>query len=317
MNKRLLCVTIIVIAALFATAGCNEPTEKISMAIKYKLNEKIRYKISENSVQAVKWDGDLAKKKTDAFKSGHKKLYVEMVVLQQTQRLSGAKDATLNITVEQLKCKSIYNDKVLIDFDSTRVDDQGKQLANLIGQSYKIKASDTAKIVSVLDATQIRTAVKGDTINAKTTIDILSNNAIQKRHGTIIMPDITKRLAKGDSWKSIQTYDFGLMGQKSFQKIYRIKSMKNNQAKIQITATPSSIDEDGKPQAVSSLANMFDSIINLSGDCVFDTSNNTLIKATEKLDAKWMVVEPNPDLGNEPSVLTMTAEKEYKIERID
>ncbi len=317
-SKKLLYATIImIIAALFATAGCNEQTEKTSLAIKYTPKENITYKISEQSIQAVKWDGDLAKMKKDAFKSGHKKLYVEMVVNQQTEKLAGAQNAVLNITVEQLKCQSIYNDKMLIDFDSTKVDDQGKQLANLIGKSYKIKTSGTAKVVAILDAAQIREAVKGNTINAKTSVDILSNKAIKKRHGTIIMPEITKLLAKGDSWQSVQTYDFGIMGKKSFQKTYTIKNIKNNQAKIQMTASPSSVDEDGTPQANSSLANMFDSIINLSGDCLFDTSTNKLIKATEKLSAKWIVVEPNPDLGNEPSVLTMTAEKEYKIERID
>ena len=341
----------VVICSLLLTAGCAplaeeaakpevEPKEEkpkvvvkevkpeeekptVELALKFTPQDSTAYKLTMEAQRRIEWEGPLPDK--TAFKGGQTGNTIEMTFTQKIQRVDDKGNALAEITIEELKYLSIIRDNAALDFDSSREKDKNNPMAKLIGQSYTIEIAPTGKVTKVIDVKQAQAALKGSSSANKAALALLSPDIIKKRHGTLALPDADKnQLRTGDNWSSIKTFSFGMMGSKSYEKIYTLKEIKDTNGRriiiVEMNAIPTSdtaeqLDKEG----ISGLSKMFDNIETYTGRLKLDLTTGKIEKYLEKLQSEWIAVDPlaGQKDDKEPAALKMTAIRLYRLEKID
>ena len=329
-----------VICSLLMTGGCAPPggkkvkleaelekqapkaaaAEPVRLALKFTPGDSTTYKITTQAEKNVKWEGSSLSKAN--FKDGSTGNRVEMTFTQQIQSVDDKGNAIAKITIEGLKYLYMIKDNPVLDFDSFREKDRNNPLAKLIGQSYTIEIAPAGKVIKVVDVKQAQAAVKGN----RTALELLSFDAIKKRHETLALPDSDKnQLRTGDNWSSIKSFSFGLMGPKSYEKIYTLKEIKNldNQqiAVVEMNAIPTSemAEQLYKEQATSDLIKMFDNTETYTGLLKLNLTAGKVEKWFEELRSEWVIIDPSAKQqdDSEPAALKMGVTRISSLEKID
>jgi hypothetical protein len=309
----------VVICSLLLTAGCG-PRPEDAAALKYTPQDSTTYKLTMEARRRIEWEGPLPDDST--FKGGQTGNKTEMTFTQQIQKVDDNGNALAEITIEDLKYLKIIRDKTILYFDSSREKDKNSPMAKLIGQSYIIEIAPTGKVKEVSGTKQARTAVKGSSSAAKEALALLQQNAIKARHGTLVLPDADKnQLRIGSSWSSVKTFSFGMMGSKSYDKIYTLKEIKDTDshryAIIEMNAVPTAdqLDKEG----ADGFSKMFDNNETYTGRLRLDLTAGKIEKYLENLKSVWVAVDPAAGKkGDEkPAALKMTAVRLYSLEKID
>jgi len=329
-----------VVCSLLLAAGCAPLGEEVSkpevelekqipeaaaekvatLALKFSPGDLTTYRVIAESERSIKWEGALPEEPT--FKGGRNHNRLEMTFAQEIQSVDDKGNAIAKITVKGLKYSSIVKDSSDFEFDSSNPKDPNHPLAKLIGQSYTIKIAPTGEVTKVIDVKEARTAARRGSVVPRRALRLLQSEAIKERHGTLVLPDTDKnRLHIGDSWSSTKTFDFGLMGGESHEKIYllnKIKDQDNRQvAIIKMNAIPAS--ETTKEQTTAELLKGFDNTKTYTGELELDLTTGKIKKYLEKLQSEWLIAFPSAEqeAGQEPVVLTMSATRFYSLEKID
>ena len=302
-----------------------EEKPTIELALKYTPQDSTTYKFTSRAERGIKWEGPSLN--DAAFRGGTTSSSIEMTFTQQIQSADEKGNAVAKITIESLKHLSIIRDNPVVDFDSTRDKDQDTPLARLIGQSYTIEITPTGKVSKVIDISQAEEAVQGTSPLTKTALAMLSSDIIRERHTIPAIPDMDKnQLRTGDNWNRIKTFSFGLMGSKSYERIYTLKEVKdtNNRriAIIEMKANPTAemAEKLHKEQAIGDFSKMFENTETYTGQLKVDLTAGKIEKCLEELQSEWIAVEPlagQKDEEKEPAVLTMTANRLYRLEKTD
>jgi hypothetical protein len=297
----------------------------IELALKYAPNDSTTYKYTAEALRGIKWEGPLSKE--GAFKGGTTSSRVEMTFTQQIQSTNEKGNAVAKITIKDLKHLSIIRDNPAIDFDSSRDKDKDNALMKLIGQSYTIEITPAGRVSQVIDANQAQTAVKGAAPATKTAAAMLTTQAIKERHSIPAMPTEDKnKLRKGENWRSLKSFSFGLMGSKTYERIYTLKELteKDNRriAIVEMKGDPTTemAQKMHKEKAIGDFSNMFENTETYTGRLEVDLNTGKIEKCIETLESEWIAVEPmvgEKVENKEPAVLTMTANRLYSLEKID
>ncbi len=297
----------------------------VKIALKPTPGEETIYKITTQARRSINWQGPVPQK--DAFAESFNDEQAEMVVTQRIQRVDANGRVVAQITIDSLKYLSIIKSQPSIDFDGSRQADANSPLAKLIGQSYTIEFGPDNYIASVSDLSAGRALMSGRTVADRAGLNILSGEAITERHATLPLPQAgQEQLMPGDKWNKIKTFSFGLMGLKSYEKIYTLKEIRDAAghriAVIDMNAIPSSEVESKYrgQQAGTNFPKMFDTNDIYTGGGEVDLTAGRIDNFRENLQASWIVaLPPNPGEpvdANEPVVLRMTATRTYNLEKI-
>ncbi len=301
-----------------------EEKPTIELALKYTPQDSTTYKYISQAERGIKWEGPSLN--DAAFRDGTTSSEIEMTFTQQIQSTDDKGNAVAKITIKSLKHLSIIRDNPVIDFESSRAKDQNNPLAKLIGQSYTIEITPAGRVSKVIDVNQAQEAVKGTSPAAKTALAMLSSNIIKERHTIPAMPAVDKnQLQTGDNWNRIKTFSFGLMGAKSYERIYTLKEVKDTDnrriAIIEMKANPTAemAEQLHKEQAIGDYSKMFENTETYTGQLTLDLTAGKVEKCLETLQSEWIAVEPlvGQNDEKEPAVLTMTATRLYSLEKID
>ncbi|MHC4457457.1 MAG: DUF6263 family protein [Planctomycetota bacterium] len=313
----------IVCCLLIFIAGCAEPSpETTSLVLKFKPQDSATYKVVTEAQRSVKWEGSLPK--DVAFRPGRNKRKVEITFLQQIQSVDDKGNAVAKITIQDLKCSSSANEKPVLSFDGSRQKDRNKPLAKLLGKSYTITITPAGQISEVSDLKGLQAAVKEGSADRRLATALFSSSAVKERHGNLILP-LTgrKQLTPGETWSSVKTFSFDMMGSNSYERVYTLKEFKDDgrTAFIEMNAIPSSLTEEQirNEQTASSFLEMFDNTETYAGQLWLDLSNGKIEKYFEQLESEWIAAFPAPEKkGDEkPVVLRMASTRRYSIEKID
>jgi hypothetical protein len=302
-----------------------EEKPAIELELKYTPQDSTTYNYTAEAQRGIKWEGPLSKE--TAFQGGTTSSRVEMTFTQQIQSTDEKGNAVAKITIKSLKHLSIIRDNPAMDFDSSREKDQNNALAKLIGQSYTIEITPAGRVTKVIDANQALEAVKGTSPATKTALAMLTDDAITERHTIPAMPAKDKnKLRIGDNWNSLKSFSFGLMGSKTYQRIYTLKDVtdKDNRriALVEMKADPTTemAEKLHKEKAIGDFSKMFENTETYTGRLEVDLTAGKIEKCIETLESEWIAVEPmagKPDEEKEPAVLTMTANRLYSLEKTD
>jgi hypothetical protein len=295
-------------------------TEEVAtVALKFSPRDSTTYRVISETERSIKWEGSLPEDPT--FKGGRNHDRIEMTFAQEIQSVDDKGNAIAKITVKELQYSSIVKDSSAFEFDSTKPKDPNHPLARLIGQSYTIKIAPTGEVTEVIDTKEAETAVRKGSVPPGIALRLLNRETIKERHGTLLLPDTDKnQLHIGDNWSNTKTFSFGMMGSESYEKIYtlnKIKDQDNQQvAIIEMNAIPAS--ETTKEQAAKFLKS-FDNSKTYTGELELDLTTGKVKKYLEKLQPEWITAFPSAEqkTNQEPAVLTMSATRLYSLEKID
>jgi len=302
-----------------------EQLPTVELALKFIPQDSTTYRVITEAEKSVTWEGPLPEKPGD-FKGGRTASRIEMTFNQRIQSIDDKGDAIAEITIKQLKYLAKVKDNVVLDFDSSTEKDRDNLLSKLIGQSYTIEISPAGRVLKILDVNEARAAASGDSSTHQTASALLSDDAIKQRHTILGLPVIEKnQLHKGDNWTDLESFSFGMMGSKSYEKIYTLKEIKDAEnrqiAIVEMNAIPSSekAEQLHKEQATGLFSKLFDNIETYTGELKLDLTTGKIEKYIEKLWIEWVAVDPFAEQQDdkEPAALKMAATRLYHIEKID
>ncbi|MFH1370197.1 MAG: hypothetical protein ABII09_02770 [Planctomycetota bacterium] len=318
ISKVSKCITLVGVCFFVFVSGCAQ-----KIALKLAPGQQNSYKITTYARRDINWQGPVPKK--EAFEESFTEEKVELGFTQRIQSVDSAGKAVARVTIDSLKYLSVVKNQTNVDFDSSKMSDADNPLAKLIGQSYTIVFGPDNYISSVLDLSRAQSLVKGRTSADRAGQILLSPEAVKERQMAILLPQQgEEQLKPGDKWSRIKTYSFGMMGVKSYEKIYTLKEIRDADGRqiaiVDMNAIPTSEVEQGfdGQQAGKDFPRMFDTNDTYTGAGVVDLSAGCIDSYRENLRASWITAFP-PDAKsdpNEPVVLRMTATRNYSLEKI-
>lgn len=334
------CLASAVVCSLLLVAGCApagketaKPEVKVekqipkaktgkvaTIALKFTPGDLTTYRVITEVERSIKWDGNVPDE--PAFKGGRNYDRHEMTFAQEIQSVDDKGNAVAKITIKSLKYSSIVKDSPVVEFDSSNPKDPNHPLAMLIGQDYTIKIAPSGEVIEVIDTKEAETAARKGSVPPGAALRMLSYDAIKDRHSTLLLPDTDKnRLHIGDHWSVTRTFPFGMMGSESYEKIYTLNSIEDqdNQqiATIKMDAIPAS--ETPKEQAAKFSKNS-DKTKTYTGELELNLTAGKVRKYNEKLRQEWITAFPSTGqqtAQEEPAILTMSATRSYSIEKMD
>jgi hypothetical protein len=296
----------------------------VKLALKPSPGQQTAYKTITHVRRSIKWEGPVPPK--DAFEQSFNEDTVETVFTQRVENVDSNGIIKARVTIDALKYVSIVKNQTSLDFDSARPSDVNSPLAKLIGQSYTIELEPNNNISSVSDV-QARQFVQGKTLADRAAQGYLTLEGIRERHSTLLLPPPAKESVRpGSNWRTIRTFSFGMMGLKSYEKIYTLKAIQdtagNEIAVIDMNAIPSS-EVEAKfrdQQPLAGFTRIFDTNETYVGSGEVDLTAGRINNYNEKLYTHWITAIPAgrdlPADSNEPVVLTMAAIRSYSLEKI-
>jgi hypothetical protein len=332
-----LVATAIAACAPFVMAGCTGPSSgpggagskpeeqkpPVKLALKFAPGDSTAYRVIRETDKGVEWKGPESGRPKN-FTGGHTSNKIEMAFTQHIQSADGAGKAVAKVTITGLKYLAKVKDQVTMDFDSLREKDLGGPLGKLIGQSYTIELTASGQVSKVIDAAEARSAVAGESVLNKTAANLLADPSIKELHALAGLPAAGKdQLRQGESWSSLESVSFDLMGAKAYEKIYTLQEVQaagnRRIAVARMKAVPSAemAKELHKEQNTAAFSNMFDNTETFTGDLKLDLTKGQVQQWNETLKTEWFIVDPNPKDPQEPAALRMTATRLHSIERID
>lgn len=301
-----------------------EEKPAVELALKFTAEDSTTYKCTQEALRSIKWEGPV----TDgsAFKGGQTSSKVEMTFTQQIQSIDDKGNAVAKITIKSFGYLSVVRDNPVVDFDSTREKDETHAFAKLIGQSYTIEITPVGLVSNVIDANQPKAAVKGTSSANKMALALFTPDAIKERHTIPAMPAMDRaKLRTGDNWTSIKSFSFGLMGSRSYERVYTLKEVKDTGSRriavVQMKAVPTTemAEKLHKEQTIGDFSKMFENTDTYTGQLNLDLTAGKVENCLETVQSEWIAVEPafGQEEEKEPAVLTMTATRIYSLEKID
>jgi len=202
----------------------DERGPSVNLALKFIEADSATYRVTLENDKSVQWEGGASK--PPGFQGGHTGNKMEITFGQEIQGVDDQGNATARITIKALKYTITIKNKVTLDFDSSRPQDQSDPLSKLIGQGYTIEMTPSGLVSEVSDANDALAAVKGESPANNVAVRLLSADAIKERHTIRTLPTAGKnQLRKGGSWSSLKKVSFDLMGTKSYEKVYTLKEI--------------------------------------------------------------------------------------------
>jgi len=311
-----------VICLLLLVGGC---AQTATMALKFTPEDSTTYKITTQTEDSIKFEGTSLK--GPEFKDSRNHKAIEITFTRQIQSVDDKGNAVAKITIEDLKYLAIYKDELLLDFDSSREKDQNSTMAKLIGKTYTMKITPTGQVSKVIDVSRALDLVRAGSAVDKAAVRLLSPDAIKERHTILPLPAADKnQLRTGGSWSSIKVFSFGMMGSKSYEKIYTLKEIKDTDGQriaiVEMDAIPTSemAEQLHKQLPSGILTKMFDNPIDTYTGCLkLDLTSGKVEKYLEELQSEWVIVDPEAEQqgDEEPAAVRMKATRLYKLKKID
>lgn len=283
------------------------------------------YKVTTEIEKSIAWEGDVSQKPKE-FTGGATGSRIEITFDQQVEEVDEKGQGLLDVTIKSLTYLGRVRSKVVLDFDSSRAEDQDRPLAKLIGQSYKVKMTPKGMVLSMIDMAPIRQAVQGDLPENRTALRLLSDSRVKERHEVTALTCLdAETVSLEDRWSDVKKFSFDWMGLKAYERVYTLEKVSPSDgasvAVIEMEGVPSSAlaAEMAQPQPTNPFAGMTDSRGSYDGRLDLNLDTGQVQRSVEALKVQWLMVDPSTAQNDvaSPAVLRIQAKQVYELERLD
>jgi hypothetical protein len=335
--KTCVFVAFAVLCTIIAAPGCTEHTgENIrtevkphhqkpaaELALKFEPSDRTTYKLTTENKRGVLWEGPQNSRPKE-FIGGHSGNKIQMTFERRILSVNDEGNAIARITVKDLKYTSEVKNEVVLDFDSSREKDQQNPLYKLTGQSYTIELTPSGRVSRVIDVNDARDAVAGGTRNHARATGLLSPSVITDRHSIPPLPAAgNQQLRPGRQWTNIKTFSFGPMGAESFERIFEITQINDNNGRTIVVADMKAVPSTARAKELYEeksggfFSSMFDNTETYTGRLKLDATSGKIEQYTEQFRSDWVAVDPMAKQQTEqPDMLRMSAVRYHGIERV-
>lgn len=319
-NKITVRLAAVLICSVLLMSGCSKPA---MMALKFTPQDSASYRVRTLNEDSVKFEGESLK--SSDLKDRSNSRMVEMVFEQRIQNVDDKGNATARITIKGLKYLDVVKGSTVIDFNSSRQSDSASPLSKLIGQGYTIEITPAGLVSKVTDTADAIAAAGTGSSAARAASDLLSPAVVTRRHSICELPKPgSNQLKVGQSWTNTKGFSFGLMGSKSYEKIYTLKDVKDVGGHRIATAEMKTIPAQGGAEqlrderSISMLAKMFDTTDAYSGVLELDLNSGSVVKYSDELRSQWVAVEPPEEQkGGQPAVIRMNSVRLHAVDKVN
>lgn len=295
--------------------------EPATLVLKFTEGDSTTYRIIAESEKTISFEGPVPDE--EHFKGGRTYNRVEMIFDQKIRNVKDNGNTIAEIKIKQLNQIIQLKNNIVLDFDSTRKTqrDLSNPLSKIIDKSYTIEITPDARVTKIVEANDIRAEFEGSSPANKFAMKLFEPRAIQARHEISTLSALDKSERKiGDKWSSEDTLSFGLMGTKSYEKIYTLQEITETNghklAVINMNAIPASKPDD---EPTNRFTESFDNTEKYTGLLKLDLNDGKVKKFVEKVQLKWITVEQidEQNQDKEPIVLKMENVLYRDLEKID
>jgi hypothetical protein len=288
----------------------------VMLALKFVPGDLTTYKVIIESERSVQFEDP------EPNRSGNR---LEMTYFQRIKSVNNKGNAVVQITIKELKYTDIQKNAPLVKYDSSLKKDMHNPMAKLIGESYTIELTPSGEVADVSNFFKAQFAIKSASRAGKAASALVQKNVIKDRHELISLPAADKnQLKPSDNWSKLKSFSFGMMGTKSFERIYTLKEVYKvgNQETgiVEMEGIPSAelLKEQRNAQR-DAFGDMADSTDTYTGRLKFDLTTGKVEEFTEELVSQWVIVSPDsrPGSNEAPEALIMKSTHLYSLERID
>ncbi|MHC4114082.1 MAG: hypothetical protein ACYSSL_01985 [Planctomycetota bacterium] len=299
------------------TSGC---AKTATIALKFTPDDLTNYRIITESNRSVTFEGPLAaQSKQKGGTTGNK---LELVFAQHIQDIDREGSAIAKITINQLKLLRVQKDQPVFDFDSAREKDRENPLVKLIGESYTVKIPADGRAATIVDTDKVNAKLME--IASKVAGRIFQPEAIERRHTCLPFLNLgNKPLEVGHTWRNTKSFDFNMLGTKTYEKVYTLNEIKSegNQrfAIVEMNAIPSPETAAQSSQIPHLFLEKFDNTDQYTGRLKLELNSRKVENYSEKLESVWFIVDPafEPASDKDPSAVRMAQTNFYSIEKLD
>jgi len=300
------------------TGGC---AKTATITLKFTPDDSTNYRVVTESNRSVTFEGPLATQ--SKAKGGTTGNTLELTFTQHIQDIDPEGSAIAKITINQLKLLSVKKNQPVFDFDSTREKDSDNPLAKLIGESYTVKIPADGRAATIVDTDKVNAKLR-ETAAGEIAERIFQSESIERRHTCPALLDAgNKPLPVGQTWRSIKSFDFNMLGAKTYEKVYTLKEIKSrgNQrfAIVEMNAIPSPETIAQSAQLPHQFLEKFDNTDQYTGWLKLELNSGKVENYSENLESVWFIVDPafEPGSDKEPSAIRMAQTNFYSIEKLD
>ncbi len=294
----------------------------VRLSLPFSTGQTTMYKATTEAHRSIEWVGP-ASGKPAGYADGRTGSHVEITFEQRVERVRDDGNAILQITIRGLKFVGEVQNRITLDFDSSRQEDQSHPLAALIGKSYRLEMSPRGQVVAVIDAGAVRQAVEAGSPAYNAASRFFSNEVIQDRHSIPPLSALQEDTVRpGQSWSDVKSVSFGEMGIKGFERIYTFTEVRRDDGRsavVEMKAIPSAAmaEEMHKRQADSPLAGLFDNTEQYTGRLDLDLDRGQVREYVDEMRVEWVVVDPAVlrDPTAQPRGMKMGARRFNRLER--
>lgn len=308
-------------------AGPSEPNTNadIRLGLTFRSDQSLSYEYQSY------WERSVAVKTTNQqqwfeIPSGPTGSYVTIRFTQTPRSVDPNGNALLDIRIESLK---VFEQKVgdpVIDFDSSR--DKEGPLAKMVGARYQIRLSPKGQVLAVIGLADLHKVFTDQASDpARKAAELTSLQFIKDMHTVFGLADLsTGPCQLGQSWGNTRTVSFSNLGNKSFERTYRLKDIRSTDghqlAIIEMEGAPSSKGIDQlylQDPKIKALLDRMDSTCEYKGQVLLDLTSGHVAESQEDLQVRWVALDPRiklTDQTSEPNSITMSSVMGFRLVRL-
>lgn len=310
-----------VLTAILFSAGCSG-TDAIPEEAKTSEEKVIKYRATSRIMQNAEFGGNVPE--DQEFNGGESSQSYAVEFTQENLEADEPGYKKADITITAVKAKSIIKDNLVLDYDS-KTAKEANPLSKLIGMTYTITVKPNGQVAEIEGNKQLQSKFKAASFASQTAAKLLSDEAIERRHGSAAYPPEKKLVTvqTGDTWSSYATFDFGTMGAKALEKKFKVKEIeKKNGAKVAVVEMKGlptgKMAEELHEKQKAGLSDMFQSETDFTGSLIIELQTGMIETYSENLESSWTIIVPGPaeTVDEQPAYLKMTAEKDFELKKI-
>jgi hypothetical protein len=291
------------------------PAPAAKAAFVYKVGQTATYCLSSETTKAVRFEGIRPDDKVlGAFDSAFTGRLSDVTWTQTVQAVDPNGQALLLIEIAGLSYQNYFKGDLVADYDSTRSQNTATALEDLIGLVYQIRVDVKGHVLQVLGADEALARLSKGKDQYNSAAHLISQKVIKARHTIKPLNAAPDQWGKNETWTSPESFVFGKLGGKVFEKTYVCQGVDKASSLVEITmADFKSVDKSRS--SVNTPRLPFTSEDQFTGTLILDTRAGQIKLYRESLEVTWSFVDPTSKNGAQPRTGHMIARQAFLLER--
>jgi hypothetical protein len=319
-----------VLLCLTWVARCSEPISQgpspapatqaetpVRPAFVYQVGQKATYCLSSEVTRSVQFEGIRPDDQTlGAFASAITGRLTDVTWKQTVQAVDPNGQASLLIEITGLDYKGYRSGELVVDFDSTRDENESSALEDVPGLTYLVRVDAKGHVVRVMGQDEALARLNKDKPHFASAGQLVSLEAIQARHAVKAFHGAPDQAARDTTWTVQELFAFGQLGSKRFDKTYTCAGAKEGSSLVEIRLA--GVDCQDKSLSSANLrALAFSSDAQFKGTLILDAGTGHVKTYHETLEVDWVFVDSASAKEAQPRKGRMTARQAFLLERKD